>query len=50
MMATLAEQPARIADSVSQFSAEFDKAMGITRPEPGGALTAPNQSRLCGAF
>ena len=35
LIATLAEQPARIGDSVNLFSAEFDKAMGIVRREPG---------------
>jgi hypothetical protein len=32
MMATLAEQPARISEAVRQFSAEFERALGITRP------------------
>jgi hypothetical protein len=32
MMATLSEQPAKIAESVTKFSAEFDRALGITRP------------------
>jgi hypothetical protein len=32
MMATLAEQPARISQAMTAFSAEFDRTMGITRP------------------
>jgi hypothetical protein len=32
MLATLGEQPARITDSLSQFSAEFERTLGITRP------------------
>lgn len=32
MMTTLGEQPAKIGDAVSKFSAEFERAMGITRP------------------
>ena len=31
MMATLVEQPPRIADTLQKFSAEFDRALGITR-------------------
>jgi hypothetical protein len=31
MMATLVEQPPRIADSLAKFSAEFERALGITR-------------------
>lgn len=31
MMATLAEQPGKITEHMQQFSAEFDKAMGIVR-------------------
>ena len=31
MMATLVEQPPRIADALGKFSAEFDRALGITR-------------------
>jgi hypothetical protein len=31
MVATLAEQPARIGDAVKKFSVEFDQAMRITR-------------------
>jgi hypothetical protein len=31
MMATLAEQPSKITDSLSKFSAEFERALGITR-------------------
>ncbi|HSU54072.1 MAG TPA: hypothetical protein VLT36_08455 [Candidatus Dormibacteraeota bacterium] len=32
MMATLAEQPAKISSSMNKFSAEFEKVLGITRP------------------
>jgi hypothetical protein len=32
MMATLAEQPARITDSMNKFSHEFERVCGITRP------------------
>ena len=32
MMATLAEQPAKIADTLLKFSAEFERTLGITRP------------------
>jgi hypothetical protein len=32
MMATLGEQPSRIADSIAKFSAEFERTFGITRP------------------
>jgi hypothetical protein len=32
MMSTLGEQPPRIAQSISKFSAEFERAMHITRP------------------
>lgn len=32
MIATLAEQPARITESLSKFSAEFDRTFGITHP------------------
>jgi hypothetical protein len=31
MMATLLEQPAKITTSLTQFSAEFERAFGITR-------------------
>lgn len=30
-LATLAEQPARISRAMAEFSAEFEKALGITR-------------------
>jgi hypothetical protein len=30
-MAKLAEQPAQIADTLAKFSAEFERAFGITR-------------------
>jgi len=30
-LATLAEQPARISRALAEFSAEFEKALGITR-------------------
>ncbi len=32
MVATLGEQPSRISASLKKFSAEFEKAFGITRP------------------
>jgi hypothetical protein len=32
MLGTLAEQPAKITGELLKFSAEFDKALGITRP------------------
>ena len=32
MMATLIEQPPRISESLSKFSAEFERNLGITRP------------------
>jgi hypothetical protein len=32
MTATLSEQPAKITDDLSRFSAEFDRILGITRP------------------
>jgi len=32
MVKTLSEQPTRITESVRRFSAEFEKAMHITRP------------------
>jgi hypothetical protein len=32
MLATLAEQPPRIADSLKMFSADFEGVLGITRP------------------
>jgi hypothetical protein len=32
MIATLTEQPPRITESIKQFSAEFEKTLGITRP------------------
>ncbi len=31
MMATLVEQPPKIATALSQFSAEFERMLGITR-------------------
>jgi hypothetical protein len=31
MMATLVEQPPRIADALGKFSAEFERTLGITR-------------------
>ena len=31
MMATLAEQPPRIADALLRFSTEFERVLGITR-------------------
>jgi hypothetical protein len=32
MLATLAEQPSRIADALKMFSADFEGVLGITRP------------------
>ena len=32
MMATLSEQPAKITAHVARFTAEFESALGITRP------------------
>ena len=32
MMATLAEQPAKITESIKKFSADFEQILGITRP------------------
>jgi hypothetical protein len=32
MMTTLAEQPAKVIHSISAFSADFERALGITRP------------------
>lgn len=32
MMATLAEQPSKISETVSKFSADFERALGISRP------------------
>ena len=32
MIATIAEQPPRIAESVKKFSTEFSQIFGITRP------------------
>ena len=32
MMTTLGEQPAKIGSALSKFSAEFESALGITRP------------------
>jgi hypothetical protein len=32
MMSTLVEQPPRIAAALQKYSAEFEKALGITRP------------------
>jgi hypothetical protein len=32
MMTTLAEQPPRIAEALQKFSAQFEQALGITRP------------------
>jgi hypothetical protein len=32
MMATLVEQPPKIANALSRFSADFERAFGITRP------------------
>lgn len=31
MLATMTEQPAKIADGLAGFSAEFEKTLGITR-------------------
>ena len=31
MMATVTDQPPKIAEAVAKFAAEFDKALGITR-------------------
>lgn len=31
-LASIAEQPVRISDSIREFSAEFEKTLGITRP------------------
>lgn len=31
-LASIAEQPARISESIRGFSAEFEKTFGITRP------------------
>ena len=31
MLTTVSEQPAKITDSIGKFSAEFEKALGITR-------------------
>jgi hypothetical protein len=32
MMATIAEQPAKVTEALKKFSAAFEAAMGITRP------------------
>jgi hypothetical protein len=32
MLATLLEQPPKTADALAKFSAEFERAFGITRP------------------
>jgi hypothetical protein len=32
MIDRLLEQPTKITDQIKQFSAEFEKAFGITRP------------------
>ena len=32
MLASLVEQPPKISGAVNQFSAEFEKVLGITRP------------------
>ena len=32
MMATLVEQPPRIAESLQKFSTQFNQTLGITRP------------------
>ena len=32
MLATLIEQPSKITTSLSQFSADFERTLGITRP------------------
>ena len=31
MLATVAEQPSRIADALQKFSAEFERALGVSR-------------------
>jgi signal transduction histidine kinase len=42
MMATLSDQPSKIAAVLTKFSAEFERAFGITRPlaTPGSTLLA----------
>ena len=35
MLGTLLEQPPKIAESLVKFSAEFERACGITRPAAG---------------
>jgi hypothetical protein len=32
MMATLGEQPVKITEAMKNFSAEYERALGITRP------------------
>lgn len=32
MSATLVEQPSKITDDINKFSAEFEQALGISRP------------------
>ena len=32
MMVTLAEQPSKITETVTKFSAEFERSFGITKP------------------
>ena len=32
MFATIAQQPKKVGDSMTKFSAEFEKALGIVRP------------------
>lgn len=32
MFATISQQPVKIGDSMTKFSAEFEKALGTTRP------------------
>lgn len=32
MIATVAEQPSKIAESLSKFSADFERTFGISRP------------------
>lgn len=32
MMATLAQQPPKIADALTRFSVEFERSLNITRP------------------
>ena len=32
MMATMSDQPAKISDALKKFSAEFEQALGISRP------------------